>query len=141
MEQRANGVLQPSGARQYDLRRQWARFYRQGFRAADRGEGHRRSHADGIEFLERRASDKFTCLLSFSNPALQGTPTYGTCITESDLEGIGVEPLVNPFGAEGTRPAFSPILQFNLRARYDLTINEYKTVGNGRRQPRRRHVE
>jgi iron complex outermembrane recepter protein len=65
--------------------------------------------------------------LTVSNPALIGTPSYGTCITESYQKGIGVEPLVNPFGAEGTRPAFSPILQFNLRARYDLTINEYKT--------------
>jgi outer membrane receptor protein involved in Fe transport len=65
--------------------------------------------------------------LTVSNPALEGTPSYGTCITESYQKGIGVEPLVNPFGAVGTRPAFSPILQFNLRARYDLTINEYKT--------------
>jgi hypothetical protein len=28
-------------------------------------------------------------------------------------------PLVNPFGALGTAPAFSPSLMFNLRARYD----------------------
>ena len=66
------------------------------------------------------------CLM-VSNPALMGTPSYGTCITESFQKGIGVEPLVNPFGAVGTRPAFSPINQFNLRARYDWTINDYKT--------------
>ena len=66
------------------------------------------------------------CLM-VSNPALAGTPSYGTCITESYQKGIGVEPLVNPFGAVGTRPAFSPINQFNLRARYDWTINDYKT--------------
>jgi iron complex outermembrane receptor protein len=65
--------------------------------------------------------------LTVSNPALAGTPSYGTCITESYQKGIGVEPLVNPFGAVGTRPAFSPISQFNVRARYDLTINTYKT--------------
>ncbi len=65
--------------------------------------------------------------LTVTNPALAGTPTYGQCITESYQKGIGVEPLVNPFGAVGTRPAFSPLTQFNLRARYDWTINEYKT--------------
>src|SRR5208282_2879722 len=66
------------------------------------------------------------CLM-VTNPALQGTSTYGQCITESYQKGIGVEPLVNPFGAVGTRPAFSPINQFNLRARYDLSFGDYKT--------------
>lgn len=65
------------------------------------------------------------CLM-VSNPALQGTPSYGTCITESYQKGIGVVPLVNPFGAVNTTPAFSPLHQFNLRARYDWTMNEYK---------------
>ncbi|MGC1388775.1 MAG: TonB-dependent receptor [Steroidobacteraceae bacterium] len=65
------------------------------------------------------------CLM-VSNPALQGTPSYGQCITESYQKGVGVEPLVNPFGAVNTRPAFSPINQFNLRARYDWTMNDYK---------------
>jgi iron complex outermembrane receptor protein len=65
--------------------------------------------------------------LQVSNPALAGTPSYGQCITESYQKGIGVEPLVNPFGAVGTRPAFSPINQFNLRARYDLLFGDYKT--------------
>ena len=65
--------------------------------------------------------------LQVSNPALAGTPSYGQCITESYQKGIGVEPLVNPFGAVGTRPAFSPINQFNLRARYDIAFNDYKT--------------
>jgi hypothetical protein len=64
--------------------------------------------------------------LTVTNPALAGTPTYGQCITESYQKGIGVEPLVNPFGAVGTRPAFSPAIEFNVRARYDWTFNDYK---------------
>jgi iron complex outermembrane recepter protein len=64
--------------------------------------------------------------LEVSNPALVGTPSFGQCITESFQKGIGVEPLVNPFGAVGTRPAFSPTVQFNLRARYDWSFNNYK---------------
>ena len=32
----------------------------------------------------------------------------------------------NPLGAIGSTPAFSPKLQYNLRARYDWTFNDYK---------------
>jgi outer membrane receptor protein involved in Fe transport len=64
--------------------------------------------------------------LTVTNPALAGTPSFGQCITESYQKGIGVEPLVNPFGAVGTRPAFSPAIEFNVRARYDWTFNDYK---------------
>ena len=35
-------------------------------------------------------------------------------------------PFPNPFGAIGTRPAFSPAVEFNLRARYDWTFADYK---------------
>jgi outer membrane receptor protein involved in Fe transport len=64
--------------------------------------------------------------LTVTNPALASSPTYGQCITESFQKGIGVEPLVNPFGAEGTRPAFSPAIEFNVRLRYDWEFNSYK---------------
>jgi hypothetical protein len=33
----------------------------------------------------------------------------------------------NALGAIGSTPAFSPKLQYNLRARYDWTFNDYKT--------------
>jgi len=37
-----------------------------------------------------------------------------------------LEHLTNPYGVLGTSPPFSPPLQFNLRARYDLTVIDYK---------------
>jgi hypothetical protein len=46
----------------------------------------------------------------------------GTCITQ-----INGAPYTNPYGVLGTAPAFSPPLQFNLRARYDLPLGDYKT--------------
>jgi iron complex outermembrane receptor protein len=45
----------------------------------------------------------------------------GQCIAVKD----GVT-LVNALGAYGTAPAFSPPWMFNLRARYDWTVNEYR---------------
>jgi hypothetical protein len=33
----------------------------------------------------------------------------------------------NPLGAVGSTPAFSPKLQYNLRARWDQSVNDYKT--------------
>ncbi len=50
------------------------------------------------------------------------SPTLGSCITE-----VKGSPFPNPFGEEGTRPAFSPAVEFNLRARYDWTFGDYKT--------------
>jgi outer membrane receptor protein involved in Fe transport len=52
---------------------------------------------------------------------IAASPTFGQCITS-----VKGAPFENPFGALGTRPAFSPPLEFNLRARYDWTFNEYK---------------
>jgi iron complex outermembrane receptor protein len=45
----------------------------------------------------------------------------GTCIYQKDGT-----PLVNALGAYGTAPAFSPPWMFNLRARYDWSVNEYR---------------
>ncbi len=50
----------------------------------------------------------------------KGSPTVG-CITE-----VKGKPFPNPFGTLNTRPAFSPPLEFNLRARYDWSFSGYK---------------
>jgi iron complex outermembrane recepter protein len=74
-----------------------------------------------------------------SNRAVATNPTpLGTCITQ-----INNAPYTNPYGVLGTTPAFSPLLQFNLRARYDWVIGEYKPfamvganhVGSMRNEP------
>jgi hypothetical protein len=60
--------------------------------------------------------------LSSSGPAIKGNLTpAGTCITE--INGVAY---TNPYGVLGTAPAFSPPLEFNLRARYDWAIDQYK---------------
>ena len=54
------------------------------------------------------------------------SPGFGSCITE--VKGA-VFP--NPFGSLGTRPAFSPAVEFNLRARYDWALShEYKAFAS-----------
>jgi iron complex outermembrane receptor protein len=57
------------------------------------------------------------CLLS----NVAASPTFGNCITE-----VKGNAFPNPFGALDTRPAFSPAVEFNLRARYDWSISDYK---------------
>jgi outer membrane receptor protein involved in Fe transport len=55
-------------------------------------------------------------------PASAGNPTpIGQCIVQQ--KGL---PLPNAFGALGTAPAFSPSAMFNLRARYDWTMGDYR---------------
>jgi outer membrane receptor protein involved in Fe transport len=61
------------------------------------------------------------CLSSNRATATNPTP-LGSCIT--DIKGVAY---TSPFGTVGTSPPFSPPLQFNLRARYDYPINDYKT--------------
>jgi len=58
---------------------------------------------------------------------IAGNPTpAGTCITQVwDAINSKNVPLLNPLGAVGATPAFSPTLQWNLHARYDWTINDY----------------
>ncbi len=62
------------------------------------------------------------CLIS-NNPA---SATFGNCITEAVYKGIGLAPLLNPFGAEGATPPFSPKFQGNIRARYEWNVGDYK---------------
>jgi iron complex outermembrane receptor protein len=57
------------------------------------------------------------CLVS----NIPASPTFGQCITE-----VNGAPFENPYGAVGTVPAFSPNSEFNLRARYDWSFNDYK---------------
>ena len=52
------------------------------------------------------------------------SPGFGNCITE-----VKGQPFVNPFGATGTTPAFSPAWQANLRARYDHDVGPYAAYG------------
>ena len=55
---------------------------------------------------------------------IKGNPTpLGSCITQvyDAIQRQNV-PLLNPLGAVGATPAFSPTLQWNARARYDWTL-------------------
>jgi outer membrane receptor protein involved in Fe transport len=91
---------------------------------------------DGAELqFDARITDGFSLMGSGSfnrskqttSPCLVGnipnTPAYGACITEVIIAGQGLQPFANPFGQEGSEPAFSPRSQFNLRARYDWSFN------------------
>jgi outer membrane receptor protein involved in Fe transport len=52
--------------------------------------------------------------LTVNNPALAGDPSFGKPITS-----------VNPYGDVGSPSANSPPVQFNLRLRYEFSINDY----------------
>jgi iron complex outermembrane recepter protein len=57
-----------------------------------------------------------------ANPGTANNPTpKGQCITQ-----VNGAPYTNPFDQFGTRPAFSPPWQFELRARYDWEAADYK---------------
>ena len=57
-----------------------------------------------------------------ANKATANGAAVGTCITQ--VNGVAY---TNPYGVLNTAPAFSPPLQFNLRARYDLAFGDYKS--------------
>jgi iron complex outermembrane recepter protein len=62
------------------------------------------------------------CLVDNYVSATTGpSPNFGNCITE-----VKGNTFPNPFGAIGTRPAFSPAVEFNLRARYDRSFDDYR---------------
>lgn len=72
------------------------------------------------------------CITSSNKVANNPTP-IGSCITQvwSPAQSENV-PLQNPLGTVGATPAFSPTIEYNLRARYDWHVNDYKmffTVG------------
>jgi iron complex outermembrane receptor protein len=62
-------------------------------------------------------------------PITPANPTpAGACITQVRAGNINV-PIQNALGALGSTPAFSPKLQYSLRARYDWSFNDYKAFG------------
>jgi outer membrane receptor protein involved in Fe transport len=81
----------------------------------------------GSSSWNRSKQTNAPCLIS-NVPAAKGNPTpLGQCVTQ--VNGI---PYTNPYGVLGTTPAFSPALQYNVRARYDWNAGAYKafaTVG------------
>jgi outer membrane receptor protein involved in Fe transport len=73
------------------------------------------------------------------NKKLANNPTpAGDCITQ-----INGQPYTNPYGVLNTAPAFSPAMEFNLRARYDFSIFDYRSfvtvganhIGSERNEP------
>jgi len=63
-----------------------------------------------------------------STNAVAGNPTpLGSCITQVWSAALSQNVAVqNPLGAVGATPAFSPTTEYNLRARYDWHVNDYK---------------
>jgi iron complex outermembrane recepter protein len=64
---------------------------------------------------------------STGTAGIAGNPTpAGNCITQvwDAIQHRNVA-LLNALGSVGATPAFSPTTQFNLRARYDWTVNDY----------------
>ena len=57
-----------------------------------------------------------------ANKATPNGAAVGTCITQ-----VNGNPYTNPYGVLDTAPAFSPPLQFNIRARYDIAFGDYKS--------------
>jgi outer membrane receptor protein involved in Fe transport len=54
---------------------------------------------------------------------LANNPTpKGECITQ-----INGQPFTNPYGVLDTTPAYSPPLEFNVRARYEVAFDSYKS--------------
>ncbi len=63
---------------------------------------------------------------SGKTPITPANPTpAGACITQVRSSGHNVA-VLNALGAIGSTPAFSPKLQYTLRARYDWSFNDYK---------------
>jgi iron complex outermembrane recepter protein len=96
-------------------------------------------HVKGIEFqvvalvtdgLTIQGSGSYNNNTQASSPCLvsniPASPSFGKCITEIIPKGgTTLQPFVNPFGALGTVPAFSPKFQGNIRGRYDWSMDNY----------------
>jgi iron complex outermembrane recepter protein len=66
------------------------------------------------------------CIASSNKVANNPTP-LGSCITQVWSPALSQNvSLQNPLGTIGATPAFSPTTEYNLRARYDWHINDYK---------------
>jgi iron complex outermembrane receptor protein len=77
---------------------------------------------EGSSSVNSPSQSNAPCLVSAGVTAkTPANPTpAGACITQ-----INSLPYTNPFGELGTRPAFSPPWQFNVRMRYDWTAADY----------------
>ena len=77
--------------------------------------------------MEKSRRRTAPCIRSAGNTALTpGNPTpAGACIT-SVRSGPINSAIPDPLGSQGSTPAFSPKLQYNLRVRYDFTTSDYK---------------
>ena len=69
------------------------------------------------------ASNPNRALLSASVPV---SPNCGQPITQLVGPNGQLEQVVNTFGAPGVPTAFSPPLQYNVRARYDFAVVDYR---------------
>jgi len=77
----------------------------------------------GSSSWNRAKQTNSPCLVA-NNPL---SASNGQCITEFIAAGASTPtPFLNPFGTIGSPPANSPPLQWNLRARYDWSFNDYK---------------
>jgi iron complex outermembrane recepter protein len=66
------------------------------------------------------------CIASSNKVASNPTP-IGSCITQVWSPTLSENvPLQNPLGTVGANPAFSPTTEYNLRARYDWHVSDYK---------------
>ena len=63
---------------------------------------------------------------------IANSPSFGQCITQITPKGsTTAQPFVNPFGAPGTTPAFSPKYQANAHLRYDWTMDGFNPYVQG----------
>ena len=73
------------------------------------------------------ASETNSPCIASSNKVAQNPTAIGSCITQVWSPTLSQNvPLQNPLGTDGANPAFSPTIEYNLRARYDWHINDYK---------------
>jgi len=98
-----------------------------GFKATDR-----LTLTGNLSYNDAKQSTSPCIRSSGVTPTTPGNPTpLGTCITQVRAADRNVV-VQNALGAIGSTPAFSPKLQYNLRARYDWSVSDYNaflTVG------------
>jgi outer membrane receptor protein involved in Fe transport len=79
--------------------------------------------AQGSASYNHEVQTSSPCLLS----NIASSPTNGQCITQVYSSQLGTNvAFQNPFGANGTTPAFAPAFQGNIRVRYEWAIGNYK---------------
>jgi iron complex outermembrane receptor protein len=82
---------------------------------------------------DNSASQRNSPCLKSSNAVANNPTPIGSCITQVWSSPLSENvPLLNALGAVGSTPAFSPKIEYNIRARYDWTLDPYKmffTVG------------